>query len=115
MAEKNREKADNIFSTNDSNCFNKQCSANDLLLNNSMFEDYFHSTQNKKKKNNIKILLDVSIVSNSEECFNTIDLTAVSPVDEYPSREVAVKTDCQDFPEASFLRFVKRNKKTSAK
>ena len=93
MAEKNREKADNIFTTNNSNVFNEQCSANDLSLNNSMFEDYFHSTPNKKKRSNIKILLDDSIASNSERIFNTIDLTAVSPTYKYLSREVAGKTD----------------------
>ena len=93
MAEKNREKADNIFTTNNSNVFNEQCSANDLSLNNSMFEDYFHSTPNKKKRSNIKILLDDSIASNSEERFNTIDLTAFSPTDKYSSRYVVVKTN----------------------
>ena len=93
MLEKNCEKADNNFSKNDSNCFNKQFPPNELSLNNSTVADYFHSTPNKKKKNNIKILLDDSIASNSERIFNTIDLTAVSPTYKYLSREVAGKTD----------------------
>ena len=96
MLEKNGEKADNNFSKNNNNCFNIQCSPNELSLNNSTVEDYFHSTPNKMKKNNIKILLDDSIASNSEESLilNTIDLTSVSPTYKYLSREVASKADC---------------------